>query len=368
MTNQTLVLYIGIAILLIVVYYFYPFFAGLWISYASRKKGRKGGRVLRRKISDYFQNDIKPYEEQRILPPKEIIDDINKKKSEAITNQINRLEAKYIPRINELQTEINRLSERQNEIRAKDKKETLPKKFSDKGKNVLEGEALNSSYWQVTFLIYSVFLLLVIDTVVSSEWISQIGMFRKSELLFSKEIIAGYPILTHINFSYNALLSFMLNLSLLIITHLIFDKITTPDFLKSSKVKIIGGVLIIAVTIALRFAIPDSNKLMKSIMFTFIWLLLFISAYLLLERALRQNQKNASALSNMFFFLIIPTSLIAYLTGGLFGVIGDILTELVLAGYELRKARKSQAKKNIEDEKQNLEDGFFEGVTDEVRE
>lgn len=366
MTTNQIWLFFGVPFILILSYYISPFITGLWISYSSRIKGRKIGQVHYDKISIYFQDEIKTSIKDN-QPSKQVIDDLNKMVKDNISIEYHRLGERYNPQISELQKRIDRIEKLKSEQAKNMSIPTLPKKISEKGKSILEGDLLDSSFWRITCLVYGVFFLLVIDTIVSSEWISQIGMFSKSRLLFSDELINNIPFLKHINLSYNTILGFIMNAALLIIIHLIFHNLEIPVFFKKPYVKIISGIFIILITVLLRFLLPNSGDLVKDVMFTFLWLLLFIASFILLGLAMKHVENNLYILSNLFFFLIIPVSLFTYMCGGLIGVLGKIFEEIFSAAYEIRKARISQEKKNIEDKKQNLEDGFHEGITNEIR-
>lgn len=230
MSTEQIWVFIGIPFLLFLTYYGSPFIMNIWVKYNSRQKGRKIGKVHHNKISFYFQEELKKTVDNgnSITFDKLAFDSINKKIKEAIAVEYKRLESRYDPLIQEFQIKIDKVEKLEDKRVQNRLLPNLPIRISEKGKNVLEKTAFDSAYWRVTCLVYVVFLLLIFDTIISSEWISQIGMFSKSKHLFSEEIVTNTPLLKQLNFSYNTLLGFIMNITLLILVHLIFDEIEVP--------------------------------------------------------------------------------------------------------------------------------------------
>ena len=186
--------------------------------------------------------------------------------------------------------------------------------------------------------------------------------------MFPAAILTRWTILANINFTMNSLLSFSMNAALLVFMHILFKKITLPVFFKHFSLKVSIGIAVLGIIIWLRFILPDSDQQTKNLMLIVVWLLLLAVSFILLHYCFSQVDSAGDLIKNLLFFLVIPVAVLSIVTGGIIGIIVTVFEGIISAVYEITKARIEQRKQNIQIRKQNLEDGIYEGVTDEVRE
>lgn len=368
--NYTTIIDIALVVIaLIVIHYLVPFISRLWIIYFARRKGRRIGAIQQTKISGYigveFNNPTMKVAGSKLS--KETLDKINSMAKQVITSEVERLENKFNPKIKAMTEKVKALESRKIEVIKSISKPKIVTRILDKGREVFEHSVLGQGFWRVTMIVWFIFLLLILDTKVSGEWISQMGLFNKDQMILSNSLVSSYKILDNLNMSYNTIIGFLLNICLLMITHAIFRKTAMPKFLTHVATRIVAFVLIFGIVICLRFVLPNSTLEVKGIMLTVIWLLLFITAYVLLHYVFKQVKSPGHVINNLLFFLIVPLAAVSLLFGGVTAVIVTVLEGIIAARFELKKARMEQVKANMIGVKQNLEDGIYEGVTDEER-
>lgn len=369
MNNTTLLNIVLVVVVLIVIHYLAPFISRLWILFIARKKGRRIGTIQQHKISGYIAVEFNSpgLKVAGAKLSKETLDKINSMAKHVITGEYERLANKFNPKIKALAEKVKSLQSKKTVVLKSIVKPKIITKILDKGKEVFENSVLGANFWRVTMIVWFICFLLVLDTKVSGEWISQIGIFNKNDMLLGTSIIDSYKFLDNLNVSINTVLGFLMNFSLLMITHALFRKATMPKIFNHIITKIIALVFVFGSVIYLRFLLPNSTQAVKDVMLTIIWLFLFITAYVLLHYVFKQVKSPSHVIGNLLFFLIIPLSIVSMVFGGVTTVIVTILEGVIAAGFELKKARIEQVKANLTAVKQNLEDGIYEGITDEER-
>lgn len=370
MTTERILIYGSCVVGIILLYYLFPFLSALWIGFIARRKGRKIGLVRQNKLSVLYQPELAKLQNpsQNAVPDKTFIAEYRKLISDNISAESARLEARYNPIIDELNNQLAALEAEKNKKLQAGTGPSIASKALNEGKTAIIEDIFDSGFWTVTVMVWGVILLLVLDTLISTAWIEEIGVFKKTQTIFSPEMVSRFHVLQTLNLTSNTIFSFLLNVTLVVILHVLLRDVDTPKLLEKPANRIYFGLAILATTILLRFLLPNSEEDVKGIFLIFIWLLLLATAFIVLALAFRQLKNNYKVLGSLLIILVIPSVIFAYLFGGFLGLLGKIADGLITSLFELRKARINQQKRNVESKMQNLEDGFYEGLTDEVRE
>jgi len=217
----------AVIIAVILIAFFYPFLKAIWIGSTSRRRGRLIGH-------ERVQNNLAALGigSLKINSPAAIITDEKKQSikkeldnfaTAQFTDETARLDQKFDPKIQEITTEISNIKRRIESINTGvGSSKRITKNVTAASQNSLANKFDGKNYWLMVMFLYGILALLILDSIIFGDWLSQIGVFKKGDRMLGDSEEMNQGLLKIINFKMNYIVGFLIKFCFTLLCYILF--------------------------------------------------------------------------------------------------------------------------------------------------